>query len=278
MWSLRGSQAGSTLEVTRIFGTTAATTAKKVAEFVPASYAGSVNVARSYRGTNADGGNGEFNDTTGEASTTPSPGSLKTAILATQASFQDAESASVMAYYEHFPVLLTTPSVLSSQAAAAISKLGIEQVIVMGGQIAISNGVLSNLEGLGVSVLRIAGQDATDTAVQLADFEVSSDGLDWGALGVPAIAVARGDLYSDGLAGAAVAAGEGSSNRHEPEPLLLTENPTVVGAYLGPFLEKAGTSSGIAGDGQRVSALTVLGGPLAITTGTVDTMEDELGL
>jgi putative cell wall-binding protein len=267
-------QTGKTVQVTRIAGQTEYATAQTIATDVGSLFVGHADVAAAYAGTNATGGTGAFNDTKGNGSASAASGTLRTAILATGQGFQDAESASVIAYAEHFPILLTTPGTLSSQAATAIKKLTIKQVVVMGGPFAVSDGVVTQLEALGVSVLRVAGADYTDTAVQVADFEMSSVGLHWTP--VAEVIAARGDFYSDGLAGAVVAAGAGHSNVHSPEPLLLTENPTTVGSYLKSFLATAGSSTGIANDDQKVSSLTILGGTLAVTTATANAMESDL--
>lgn len=266
-------RSGATVQVTRISGATEYATAQEVATTVGSGFLGHADVAGAYVGADSSGGNGMFNDTAGKGSVSPAPGTLRTAILATGASFQDAESASVISYAEHFPILLTTPTSLSPQAATAIKTLAIAQVIVMGGQDAISDGVTTELQDMGVSVLRVAGAVDTDTAVQAARFEMSSAGLAW----TPAsqVVVARGDFYSDGLAGAVVEAGAGRSDIHDPEPLLLTEDPTTVGPYLSNFLELAGTE-GIDTSGTEVSSLTVLGGPLAVSTAAVGSMGDGL--
>lgn len=265
---------GSTVQVTRIWGTTQYDTAEAVAKYPGTAFVNSVNVASAYTGTNSTGGNGRFNDTAGRGSAAPASGSLRTAILATGESFQDAESSSVMAYHDHFPVLLTKTGSLSTQAKTAIKSLSIKQVIVMGGPFAVSNTVTTALQNLGVSVLRVAGIDATDTAVQAADFELSANGLKWTP--VSGVVVARGDFYTDGLAGAVVAAGAGGTNTHAPEPMLLTENPSNVGPYLTSFLQVAGTTSGIAHDGLRVTTLVLLGGPFALTTATKTAMIEDL--
>jgi hypothetical protein len=176
-----------------------------------------------------------------------------------------------MAYADRFPVLLTTPSTLSPQVSSAISALGIRQVIVMGGQDAVSNAVVSSLEGLGVSVLRIAGVTFSDTSTELARFETatSGDGLGWSGTG--SLTVARGTFFTDGLAGAVVAADGPSAST--PEPLVLTLSPTSVGTALASFLHTAGTT-GLGG--VKVTHFTILGGSLAVTTATVSAMEANL--
>lgn len=267
------------IQVTRIYGQTQYDTAQQIAQFVPSTNVGTENVAGAYAGTNGSGGNGRYNDTAGKASSAPvSSGTLRTAIVATGQGFQDAESSSTMSYATGLPILLTTPSSLSSQVSSAIENLKIKQVIVMGGPLAVANTVVTSVEKLGVSVLRVAGQDATDTAVQLADFEVGSTtgllGLGWSP--GSDITIARGDFYSDGLAGAVVAAGNGRTNTHNAEPLLLTENPTTVGTYLTSFLKKAGKTGIDGSSGNKVSYLTILGGPEAVSPATIQQMETDL--
>ena len=263
---------GKTMTVSRLYGQTQYTTAEKIAESLATKVAtdptvlGSLAFPNAYAGTNTSGGQGRFNDTSGHASSASGSGSARTAILATGQAFQDAMAAGAVAYAEHLPILLTTPTALSPQAASAISSLGVGQVIVMGGPLAVSNTVVSSLEALGVSVLRIAGQSYTDTSVQLAKFESSTttSGLGW--IGTGSVTIARGNGFTDGLAGADI---PGSAE----EPMLLTQSPTVVGTTLADFLRIAGTT-GIGG--QPVTYFMILGGPLAITQTTINSMGADL--
>ena len=263
---------GTFVQVTRIWGQTQYTTAQDVATFVPAADDGSLSFASAYAGVDATGGDGKYNTTAGLGSSAPSTsGLLRTAIVVTGRGFQDAEAASTLAYADELPILLTTPSSLSAQASSAIAALGVKQVVLMGGQLAVSNSVVSALESLGVSVLRIAGQNYTATAVELAQFETSPAGTGLGWTGTGGLTVARGDFYTDGLAGALVAAdGPGAS---APEPLLLTLDPTTVGTALGAFLRTAGMT-GIGG--AKVTRLTILGGPLALSQTAVNAMTEDL--
>jgi putative cell wall-binding protein len=222
-------------------------------------------------------GAGQYNDTTGSngsaaASAPDTP--VSTAILATDGNFQDAASASVIAASDHFPLLLTGSSSLSPEAAAALENDAIQQVLVMGGPIAISDSVLTTVEGMGISVLRIAGEDFTDTSQMLATFELNSVnvagqrvGLDWDPVYITA---ARGDFYTDALtAGPMIGR----------EPLVLTWNPSSTGNpsgtdYLATFLKQIG-QVGYDELGRDVNPVTgafltlnnvlFIGGPLAIS-------------
>ncbi len=260
-----GEKTGSDISVTRISGATAYETAALIAENAAIDGVGTLDVSGAYAGTNATGGDGHFNVTAGSASGAPSSkGALATAVLASGDEFQDAEAASTLAYAERLPVLLTTPTSLSEQAATAIAALHVAQVVLMGGPLAVSDSVVTALEGMGVSVLRVAGRDASDTAVQLARFETTPSGTGVGWHGTGALTVAQGGSFSDGLAGSLVAA-DGPGGR-DPEPLVLTESATAVGAPLTVFLHQAG------GEGLRgtpVTHLTVLGGALAVSPATV---------
>lgn len=271
----------TTITVHRIYGTTQYATAASVAEFVgsagTASFLGAYTTPSAP--TNSTGGNGRYNDTAGKGSVAPSlSGDLKTAILASGQEFQDAQSASAFAYHTGIPLLLTPATSLSTTAVTAIEDLHVKQVVLMGGQLAVTNTVEAALVAkTGVSVLRVAGKDYTDTARELAKFEVATapNGLGWTIGG--RILVARGNGFTDGLAGAVLESTTNSATGAvHPRPLLLTETPTVVGTYLTTFLKITG-HTGIDGNGaKKITAFTVLGGPLAVSPAAIAAMETDL--
>ena len=276
-----GSTASGKIAVHRLAGTTQYGTAEAIAEFV--GTASSLAFPGAYAGSNATGGTGKYNDTAGKGSSAPAgavpSGAVPTAILASGEEFQDAQAASVVSYHSTLPLLLTPATTLSTTAVAAIQKLGIKQVILMGGPLAVTNTVESALVAkTGVAVLRVAGKDYTDTARELARFEAASStaGLGW-TVG-HRVMVARGNGFTDGLCGAVL------ENPHNTQtgapgttrPLLLTESPTTVGTYLTTFLKVTG-HTGIDGKaGATVTALTVLGGPLAVSTAEISAMQADL--
>ncbi len=267
-----GTATGADINVTGpIFGQTQYDTSQDIAVTPPLSNVGSIDLAGAYAN--------QYNDTTGNDSGSPgATGALKTAIVASGANFPDASAASVMAYYDQFPLVLTDPNTLSSQASTALSALGIKQVIVLGGPLAVSNADVTSIIGMGISVIRIAGQDATDTALHLASFELNQQGtnftgLGWGATGKwgNTVLVARGDFYSDALAGSVLA-------KLAPTPLLLTEDPTSLGTYLPAFLNAGGSAAGIdnlnlvTGYSGNIQIVQPLGGPLALNASTLSAL------
>lgn len=268
--TVQGAVGPQTLSVVQISGQTQYGTAQQVAEYPGPAGVGSVRAPGAYGGT--------YNDTTGANGTAAGSAptaAVSTAILAVGTNYPDAMAASALSYQAHLPVLLTETSSLAPEAQAAIANLGIHQVIVMGGPLAISDSVLTQLEGLGVSTFRIAGQDYTDTAQLLARFELSYanasgvvDGL--GLLPNPAVGltVSRGDDFQDALSASAFA----GTNR---SPILLTEDPNTVGQYLTGFLNAAGTT-GVGVGGYNYYRLTILGGPLAVTNATVAALTNAL--
>jgi hypothetical protein len=270
------------LVVQEIYGATADGTAQAVAQSVPIDKS-----VLAYPGAYI--GNA-YNDTSG-ISASPAASApdfpVTTAILATDNGFQDAASASALSYGGEVatngvtggkiaalpptPLLLTGQATLAPEAAAAILNLGIQQLIVMGGPVAISDTVVQQVEALGVAVLRIAGQDFQDTSQLLAQFELNTTnvagqatglGFSGPTKGTQALSFARGDYYSDAIVAAEVASGVSS-------PILLTENPTTVGPELTTFLGIEGNpATAYGGKGSTVSTENIFGQYLAITGAT----------
>lgn len=248
----------TTLTVTRIYGTTADQTAQKVAGAFNATEIGAFSVPGAYGGT--------YNDTNGTNGTKLVPTApLRTAILARDGGYQDATAASSLAYHTKLPILLTPTTSLSQAAARAIEDEGIQQVIVVGGTFAVSRKVVSAIEALGtVHVFRVAGADATDTARELANFELAptmKGGRQWAA--ATGVYLARGNYFSDAIAGSAVA-GKAAS------PILLTVNSTTIGNFDAAFFKKVGAGTFSMKPATADFKLVVLGGGYAVTANAVD--------
>jgi putative cell wall-binding protein len=263
--------------VHRIFGQTQYATAMEVAEYV--GTAGQRAFPGAYTAANAASDTGKYNDTQGTGTAAPFIPLEPTAILASGVEFQDAQAASVVSYRTRMPLLLTPATELSTTAVNAIQKLGVKQVILMGGTLAITDTVEQALVAkTGVSVLRVAGVDYTDTARELARFEAANatEGLGW----TPGhrITVARGNGFTDGLCGAVLDNPNNTATGPSgaAHPLLLTENPTLVGSYLTTFLKVTGHTGLDSTASKTITALTVLGGPLAMSTAEISAMQTDL--
>jgi putative cell wall-binding protein len=264
------SPTGSDLQVTRIAGATAATTAAKVAAFVGAGFVGTADLASSYKS------NGAFNTTSGISSASGPGGAVPTAIVASDREFQDAEGGAVLSYAADLPILLATPTAVPAATTQAIGSLGIRQVVLLGGPLAVSTAVVAGLQAAGVSVLRVAGADYMGTSVELAKLETASSGAHSGFgwdTRTGGLAVARGNGFEDGLAGADLAArGYHGSG---PVPIVLTESQSTIGSDLASYLRDVG-SHGIGSPATRVAFLMVLGGPEALSSEIVRTMAANL--
>lgn len=228
-------------------------------------------------GKNLSAAYGKYNDTTGSASPSGQTGenaALATALVTTGQNFRDAVSASVLSASANFPMILTTATSLSPEAASTLTSDHIQQVIVLGGPLAVSDSVVNQIEGMGIYVLRVAGQDGTDTAQQLAQFELATAadaGMGWAPDNGTSnnVALSRGNDFPDALAGSAYA--RYNSGSAKPEPILLTETPDSIGTYTTSFLNTGGSNPGIDGLAAptgSVDQVDVFGGTLAISTAT----------
>jgi putative cell wall-binding protein len=206
--------AGGKITVTRVSGASRYDTDKAVVETPPVSYVGSV-------------------------------GGQKTALLTSGTRFPDALAGGALSYGGALPILLTDPTTLSPQAAAAIKDLGIQQVVVLGGESAVSAGVESAVAALGVTTDRLAGATRTETASLIAEFAGTE--LNWGTpvylqgqvIPVPTFVqfnVARGDDAGGGVDALAL----GPRAGHADAPILLTQS---VDDPSGDLVDQVGLSS-----------------------------------
>ena len=258
-----------TIAVERIDGADRYATARNVAERPGLAAAGTAD----YDGTPADPDG-------------PSCLARKTAILATGTNFPDALVAGPVAYNGHnlgsvppaplpvppacgdgqgFPVILTPSTALDPQAAAALTNLGIQQVLVMGGNTAIDPAVVTAVQAINsITVRRFAGTNRLDTARLFAEFAVNFLGYDR-----TAVAVARGDGFPDALAGGPFA------GVMPAKAIVLTESPTSAGAETLAFFRARQGTSGVYGAPTPltpIAAVDVFGGTGAITDATVSSI------
>jgi putative cell wall-binding protein len=171
--------------------------------------------------------------------------SVRTALMASGADFADALSAGPISFGNSstgFPLVLTTPNTLSPVAASTLTNLDIERVVIVGGEAAVSADVVASLEALGIDVIRLAGANRYETAIQvlvwaatprfpntnpvLVGGEGFNLGLQWNIFGN--VVLARGDDFADALA---VAPYVGSR-----QDLLVLTTPTSLHPAAGGFI------------------------------------------
>lgn len=176
-----------------------------------------------------------------------------TALLATGRDFPDALTGGPLAYVKRLPVLLTEPDDLVPQTAAALDELGVQRVLVLGGTSSVSEHVVEHVRERGITVERIAGQDRTGTAAEMA--RVLSERF---AFSSAQVLLSRGDDFPDSLA----AGPRGGELR---VPVLLTQRPDALGAATGSWL---------AGECPQVERVQAVGGTQAVQVRTLSAAVD----
>lgn len=173
---------------------------------------------------------------------------LTTAIVARADDFPDALAAGPLALEGRHPILLTDTATLDATTRDVLTdpSLGIEQVIIPGGPVAVSEDVETAIAALDnvVSVHRVQGENRTATAVELADLTRTTRG--WGATN---LSLARGDFFPDALTIAPLAAQLDAS-------LLLSQDPETIGGD---------TFAGIQSVCDQVEEVLITGGPVAVS-------------
>lgn len=175
-------------------------------------------------------------------------GTVDTAVIATGLNYADALAASGLAGAHAGPLLLVGTSVKSA-TLDELDRLGVTDVLIVGGEAAVSSAVEAQLAAPGRAVTRAAeGVDRFDTAAQLADAIIQE-------AGAPAVTFfARGDGFADALAAAPVAYANAA-------PVLLVMPGSVPGA-TADAIDGLGLAEGVA-----------LGGTVAIADSTLATLD-----
>jgi putative cell wall-binding protein len=172
-----------------------------------------------------------------------------TIVLARSDDYADALAGAPLAAQEGAPVLLTPRTALSDWVQIEIERLGVEQVILLGGEAALSAEVADQVAGLGVEVQRIAGDNRFDTAAL-----VAAELDDWDtALVVEGANPDPGRGWPDAVSAAPYAALQGA-------PVLLATRDR-----LPPE-----TAEALAGAGEAI----IVGGVAAVDTSVEEAMPE----
>lgn len=169
--------------------------------------------------------------------------SAKDLVIATGQGFADALSASGLAGVTDAPLLLTPTTSLPSEVSAEITRLGVENVYIVGGTAAVSTGVQNELDAMpGVAVERVAGVNRYDTAAKVAAKIETIAGAEFNGEAF----LARGDDFADALAVSPFANSTGI-------PVLLTSTSALPDVTRAAIEDLAVTDVWISGGDKVVS-------------------------
>lgn len=94
--------------------------------------------------------------------------SANTVILSSEKGLPDSLSASALAAKNGYPIIYTGKNAISGVAKGFIKNGKISNVIIVGGDQTISNGVLNSVKSMGKSVSRVYGKSRYDTSLAIA--------------------------------------------------------------------------------------------------------------
>ncbi|WP_163099338.1 cell wall-binding repeat-containing protein [Peribacillus alkalitolerans] len=170
------------------------------------------------------------------------PTTTNTVVVANYNAFADALSAAPLAYYKNAPILLTQSNVLTAETKQEIFRLKPREVIVIGGEGSISNEVLAEISGMGVSeIKRIGGNSRFEVSAAIAaELPIATK-----------VVVADGTKFPDALSIAPYAAKNGY-------PILLTY-PNTLPAEIKNAIDAIKPQSSIVVGGTASVSSTVSG-------------------
>lgn len=162
-------------------------------------------------------------------------------VLARSDVYADALSGAPLAVSLGGPTLLTASSGLNAEVAAEIERLGAAEVVLLGGEAALSAQVEHDVEALGVSVRRIAGATRFATAGLVAE-----------EIGGEEVVVTEG-IHDDPARGWPDAVSVSAYAAHQGHPLLLVSRGEVPADTRDALDALATTSATIIGGTAAVS-------------------------
>ena len=123
-----------------------------------------------------------------------------TAVIATNKSFKDALSVAPLAYAGNMPILLAdNGQSVSTAVLKAMKDCGIKDVIIVGGEAAVTPNVVNQLTKAGFKIKkRLGGRNGVETSAMIATY-----GIDYLGMSADQMGVATSQNYPDALAGAA---------------------------------------------------------------------------
>lgn len=166
------------------------------------------------------------------------------AVLASGTSFADALAASYISGASGAPLLLTEPDALPTGLTDTLDALSVDGVVIVGGEGAVSDAVLEELEAAGYGTSRVSGTNRYETARQVANL------FDPQVIGEfnagRAALVVSGQDYPDALVSA-------SMSSSQVVPILLTPGATLHAEARAALLELG------------IEQVLIVGGPAAVS-------------
>ncbi|WP_228266404.1 ExeM/NucH family extracellular endonuclease [Ornithinimicrobium ciconiae] len=170
---------------------------------------------------------------------------VDTVYVASGLEFADSLSAGPLAGLEDDPIVLAKSDAVPLATRAALEALDPDRIVVLGGTVAISDDVMTELESYATTVERLRGDDRYATAAVIASRIAPSEN----------VFVASGQAFPDALSGAALAGLRQS-------PLLLTQQDHLPTATAAALVER------------EPSTVTLFGGTVAITEAVKTAIEE----
>ncbi len=183
------------------------------------------------------------------------PSGADTVILASGENWPDSLTAGPLSYQLDAPLLLTNSQSLPTVVAKAITSLAPENVIVLGGEAAVTSAVATAAaDAAGIersAVERIAGDDRYETAALMAE----RLGVTPGA----GVTIVSGEAFPDAVSASAFSAMRGM-------PILLTPASSL----------SASTSKFITEHSTEVTSAVIVGGSAAVSDSVKTTLASKL--
>lgn len=164
------------------------------------------------------------------------------AVIARSDDYPDALAASALAAQVGGPVLLAEPGRLPLATQLELLRLGAEEAVLVGGNVALGPEVEQGLRDLGLATRRVEGPTRFHTAAAIAEHVGAFDDR---------VFVATGENFADALA-----ASGGSA--HLTRPILLVQETALPAPTLATL------------QGLGVSQVDLVGGPNAVSTAVED--------
>jgi putative cell wall-binding protein len=158
------------------------------------------------------------------------------AYIATGLNFPDGLAGGPSAALDRQPVLLVNDAIPAA-TRTELARLGVSRVTVLGGPVAVPDGVVASLNAL-VPTTRIAGSDRYSTAAAIAQGAFPS---------ADTVYVATGMNFPDALAGVPAAAGDAA-------PILLVRQNSIPASTAAQLIRLKPTTIKILGGEAAVSA------------------------